>query len=600
MKIHNTFTAAFFALLMMITIGPLARAQANESSELKVVNNPIIERMGVCDPHIHIFNDKAYLFASHDRKPGEKFYGMYDWWVWSSPDLVHWTMEFNLFPADMWVGAGNNCWAVDGAERNGKYYFYVSGNWKTGVAVSTNGPSGPYHDALKGSIPGVSYDPTVYIDDDENKTPYLITGSFPYKIARLNEDMMTLADEPKELIHDSVAWKGDGGFLHKHNGIYYLNGHGSKYSTSTNIYGPYTYRGTFYKHWIDHPMVFQWHNQTFCAFGTRGVDRTFRKTHITYLHYRDNGEMVACGEAGDSFIGVGQYDCSKPIEAEWYFATSDGTEKKEVETGFAVGALTNNAYLYYPRILNLAKNAEISLRVSSPNSGSFFEVREDAEDGRLLGTIEVPDTGGEFQTVSAKLSSKEGLTNVYLVYKGPEGGTATLDWFTLTSTGEILRPPEPDPIIVQAGLTPETLTFSAFSQIEAEDVVAYYLCRTSDAKDNNQSGRALSNLQNTSYASYQIDFGTEANPSLTFQARVASNNPHPGKIEIRLDGPDGELLGTCEFESTGGRQRWVTVEGKVNAPAGVQHVYLVFRGHEPEKHQNSYEIIRLNWFRFVK
>jgi len=31
--------------------------------------NPIIPDQGVCDPHIHIFNNKAYLFASHDFAP---------------------------------------------------------------------------------------------------------------------------------------------------------------------------------------------------------------------------------------------------------------------------------------------------------------------------------------------------------------------------------------------------------------------------------------------------------------------------------------------------------------------------------------------------
>ena len=30
-------------------------------------NNPIIQGLGICDPHIHIFDNKAYLYASHDR-----------------------------------------------------------------------------------------------------------------------------------------------------------------------------------------------------------------------------------------------------------------------------------------------------------------------------------------------------------------------------------------------------------------------------------------------------------------------------------------------------------------------------------------------------
>ena len=368
---------------------------------LKVVNNPIISGLGVCDPHIHIFNNKAYLFASHDREPGVKFYGMYDWWMWSSSDLVHWELEYNLFPKDMWVGPTNNSWAVDGAFRNGNVYFYVSGNWRTGVAVSTKGPAGPFKDAL-GKQMIEQYDPTIFIDDDANKTPYLIAGKFPYHIAKLNENMISLAEEQRNLKIDTAGWKGDGSNLHKHKGIYYLNGHGTSYATATNIYGPYTYRGTFYKEkWIDHPSVFTWNNQSYCTFGTGDVGRLFRKTHLTYVHYKDNGEIVADGDVGESFIGVGQYDCSKKIEAEWYFAASNGTNKQEIATGFAVSNLTNDASLYYPRILNAAANATIKLQIASNSTGGTIEFHQDKSNGKLIGKIAVPNTGSlsTYQTI---------------------------------------------------------------------------------------------------------------------------------------------------------------------------------------------------------
>jgi len=591
-------TAVFTLNTLCLFSQNLKSKDAKGSLDIKVVNNPIISDMGVCDPHIHIFNNKAYLFASHDREPVESFYGMYDWWVWSSSDLVNWKLEFNLFPKDMWVGPTNNSWAVDGAERNGKYYFYVSGNWRTGVAVSTNGPGGPYTDAMKKSFEGITYDPTVFIDDDVNKTPYLITGGFPYKIAKLNEDMISLAEQPKELIHTTVAWKGDGGFVHKRNGIYYLNGHGTDYSTATNIYGPYTYRGKFYKHWIDHPTIFNWNNQTYCAFGMGDVGKFFRKTHLTYVHYKDNGDIVADGDVGESFIGVGQYDCSKKIEAEWYFAASDGTKKQEIESGFAVSNMTNNASLYYPRVLNMAANATINIQIASA-SGGTIEVRQDKPNGKLLGKIKVTNTGGisNYKTVSTKLKNKEGLTNIYLVYKGATGNIANLDWLTITSTGAIQQPPKGKPIILAAKPTASTPSVSAFKQIEAEDLICYSVLRTSDANDNGPI-KCISNLKNLSYSSYKIDFGPKANNSLTFQARLSSVKS--GNIEIRLDSNTGPLLGTCEFENTEGNQNWVTKECKVNAPVGVQHIFLVFRGEEEEKYSNASQILNLNWIKFVE
>jgi len=603
----NKFKIIVFAVYItaVFALSPLCLFSQNLKSknvkgslDLKVVNNPIISGMGVCDPHIHIFNNKAYLFASHDREPGAKFYGMYDWWIWSSSDLVHWKMEFNLFPKDMWVGATNNCWAVDGAERNGKYYFYVSGDWNTGIAVSTNSPGGPYKDALGKSI-GYRYDPTVFIDDDENKTPYIISGAFPYRIAKLNDDMISLAEEPKELIHTTVDWKGDGGFMHKRNGLYYLNGHGTSYKTASNIYGPYTYRGKYYKKWIDHPTIFNWNNQTYCAFGMGDVDRFFRKTHLTYVHYKDNGDIVADGDVGDSFIGVGQYDCSKNIQAEWYFAASDGTKKQELDSGFVVSNITNNAYLFYPRILNVAAKAAISIQVSSANSGGTIEVRQDKANGKLLGKIEIPKTGSlsTYQTVTTNLKTKEGLTNLFLVYKGVKSSVANIDWFNITSTGAIQEPPKVKPIILAYGPSPSTPAVSAFQQIEAEDLICYSVLRTSTSNDNGPI-KCISNLKDMSYSSYKIDFGSKAKDSLTFQARLSAVKS--GSVEIRLDSIEGALLGTCEFESTGDIQNWVTKECKVNAPAGIQHVFLVFRGLCEEKFHNSAPSVNLNWIKFVE
>lgn len=562
------------------------------SSSEKLFNNPIIASQGVCDPHIHIFNNKAYLFATHDEKPGNTFYAMYDWWVWSSSDLVNWTLDFTLYPKNMWVGLTKNCWAVDGAERNGKYYFYVSGNWHTGVAVSTNGPAGPYNDAL-GKALYTNYDPTVFIDDDVNKTPYLITGGFPYKIARLNDDMISLKEEPKEIIHTTVAWNGDGGFLHKRNGIYYINGHGCSYSTATNIYGPYSYRGKFYPTWIDHPTIFNWNNQTYCAYGVGDGDNFFRKTFMTYIHYKANGDIVADAVVAKSFIGVGQYDCSNKIQAEWYFAASDGCRKQEIATGFVVSELAKDAYLQYPRILNVAADASISVNVSSLSSDGIIEVRQDKTDGILLGSLKVPNTGNlaTYQTVTTKLTCLAGLKNIYLVFKGT-GNVANLDWFTVSSTGPIPTPPEVLPIIKACVPPPTAKPESAYQQIEAENCICYSGVQAESCQDIG-GGKGLGYIQNLSNCAYKVDFGSESNGSLTFQARVASGANIGGNIEIRLDSITGSLIGTCAVSNTGGWQKWITKVCNIKAVSGVHNLYLVFTGGE------GY-LFNLNWIKFAR
>lgn len=51
-----------------------------------------------------------------------------------------------------------------------------------------------------------------------------------------------------------------------------------------------------------------------------------------------------------------------------------------------------------------------------------------------------------------------------------------------------------------------------------------------------------------------------------------------GQVEVRLDQPDGALLGVCGVPRTGGWQKWQAVSCPVEGAQGVHAVYLVFRG----------------------
>ena len=107
----------------------------------RLSGNPIIPGRGVCDPHIRIFHNKAYLYATHDSAQDDTRFVTKDWWVWSSPDLVDWKHENTLRPEQTYIGPGfQACYATDAAERNGKYYWYFSEDYiHTGVVMSDTG-----------------------------------------------------------------------------------------------------------------------------------------------------------------------------------------------------------------------------------------------------------------------------------------------------------------------------------------------------------------------------------------------------------------------------------------------------------------------------
>lgn len=378
------------------------------------------------------------MYTSHDRGPGMPIYRMDDWQIFSSDDLLNWKLEAVVRPEDTFLGKCEECYATDAAERNGKYYFYFSHQqYCTGVAVSENGPAGPFKDALgkpllpQGLVDTACYDPTVFVDDDEGKTPYIIFGytvfGKKYYIARLNEDMISLAEplRPIEFV-SGIGWENDATWVTKRNGVYYLNAHGSEYATSDNIYGPYTYRGHFrHNEYPDHGTFFTYHNQTYYTYGvaesagTENSDPYYRTTKMVYAHYKDNGEIVT-----DEFIenvGVGQYDANWDcIKGEWFFAASDEAFKKENDDGFEIRGLGNNSYLYFQNVNNMRQNAQIFIRVANGSGKSCtIEIREGSPFGKMLGCCKAPSNSAftSFKEIPCRLENTHGTHSLCFVFK---------------------------------------------------------------------------------------------------------------------------------------------------------------------------------------
>ena len=356
--------------------------------------NPIIPRMGVCDPHMHVFNGRVWLHATHDAIPGSSYFSMHDWQIWSSADCVEWQLESVVRPEDFHMGPSSDCWAVDCEERNGKYYYYFSdGNMRTGVGVGDS-PAGPFKDVLgKPLLDGTltttrEYDPCVFKDDDGEY--YLVFGGpswcygegCGYFIARLNEDMVSFAETPRRLEVNHPA--DDKASLNKFGGRYYLT-YGGHYAISDNIYGPYEYKGHTGAS-EDHTSYFEWNGQIFNAITVFDHYGLYRSAGMCYVHIRDNGDLVT-----DPLIveyGVGQYDSNwNRIEAEW-FMRGVNVKKAEIHNypGFFVSC-TQEAVLVYPKVRNLSNKTGLSLKASCSGTGGEIELREGNENGRVLGSV---------------------------------------------------------------------------------------------------------------------------------------------------------------------------------------------------------------------
>lgn len=410
--------------------------------------NPIIQDRGVCDPHVHIFEDRAYLYASHDDSRDNTDYVMTDWQVWSSSDLVTWEHESTLLPEDTYMGSSHRCWAVDAAERDGMYYLYFSnGMTDTGVAVSEH-PGGPFRDARGAPLlpenltPTRSYDPSVFIDDDDERSAYIVfgtpvwAGGDSYYIARLGNDMVSLAEQPRKLVVNDEA--DDKPFLHKHNGLYYLSW-ASFYAVSTSVYGPYEYRGNIGAS-PDHGSFFSWKGQWYNAFTVLDPTLHHRGSGLCYVHYHPDGSMAI-----DPLIvehGVGHYDARlNRIEAVWFSAASGVRKHPNPRYGFDVSPQHDGAHILFPRVHNLSGRTSMTLFASyapdAKGGTGTIEIRENNPDGRLLGTCDVGDTRslhwrGYRSWTIGDLSVKDGLAelDMALVFRGFEPDRLRLNYFT--------------------------------------------------------------------------------------------------------------------------------------------------------------------------
>lgn len=165
------------------------------------------------DPAPVVSGETLYVFTGHDLDTAT-YFRMPDWQLFSTTDMEHWTDHGVVMTTATfkWAHQGDNAWASQSIERNGRWYWYVAaedascGLHGIGVAVADR-PEGPWTDPLgKPLIPGNwgYIDPTVFIDSltpdpspegkgrEKEAQAWLFWGNNGCWYAKLNEDMISI------------------------------------------------------------------------------------------------------------------------------------------------------------------------------------------------------------------------------------------------------------------------------------------------------------------------------------------------------------------------------------------------------------------------
>jgi arabinoxylan arabinofuranohydrolase len=442
-------------------------AQPTASAASTHLGNPIVPGVGLCDPHVRIFNNSAYLYATHDANPSNDSFVMNDWWVWHSEDLANWELVSTLLPKQTYWGKPmSDCWATDAISASGQYFFYFSrGSEEIGV-VQGNSPAGPWHDPLcapliaAGSTPTTARDPGIFQEQDGQT--YIVFGVWNFYIAKLADSMIALAEKPRKVIIDQncgpygLGKTDDKPYLHKRNGIYYLSW-GCYYATSNDVYGPYVYKGSVIdaahtgspfgdtssqpKRNYDqltydrHGSFFEFRGQWYFTCNDQASPETqmyFRDSIISYVRYRNNGDIAPIVIDADGVAGYSAV--SRIVPAANFHSGMHAVIAESLDGSFDVRGLGTSSLLTYPNIRDFGTAAGISLHVScvAPRGG-VIEVHSYPNPGRILATVVVQPTGGpeEYRTIRATLHHDSRTSGVELRFRTQEEGSLRLKWFQI-------------------------------------------------------------------------------------------------------------------------------------------------------------------------
>ncbi|PZD23804.1 XynB, Beta-xylosidase, partial [Pyrenophora tritici-repentis] len=315
--------------VLPITAKELAGLNTQKVSSMTKRASPVLPGY-YADPNIAVFGDKYYIYVTSDGYAG---WGGNVFYVWSSPDLVAWTRSDEPFltlngTSGNVPWANGNAWAPAIIERDGKYYFYFSGNNPTydrktiGVAVADS-PEGPFTAQPTAMIlndgpvkTGQAIDPAVFKDPTTGKY-YIFYGNGGSDIigsiyAELNDDMVSVKENTTTAIPGLTDFR-EGIFVNYREGLFHLtysiDDTGSEnyrvgYATSDSVHGPWTYRGvilqkdpsqgilaTGHSSIINVPGTDNWYI-CYHRFHIPGGDGTHRETTIDKLFFDENGFIV--------------------------------------------------------------------------------------------------------------------------------------------------------------------------------------------------------------------------------------------------------------------------------------------------------------------
>lgn len=414
--------------------------------------NPIVQTAYTADPAPLVYNDKLYLYTSHDEDDSTWF-TMNDWKLYSTDDMVNWTEHPTPLSFKTFEWARGDAWAAQCIERDGKFYMYVpvtdrKGESAIGVAVADS-PYGPFYDPLGTPLVQADFgniDPTVFIDDDGQA--YLYWGNPNCFYVKLNKDMISYeggihavpmkpesfgrreGNPKRATLYEEAPW------LYRRKGVYYLFYAGGPipehlaYATSDSPEGPWKYGGTVMAKeggsFTNHPGIVDFRGKTYLFYhdaSLPGGSGFTRSVCVREMDFGRDGKVNPVKMVKEGVEkGLKPLCPYRKVEAETIAWSKRMKSDYNSQVGVFVTALRNGSYTRV-RDVDFGEKApsRILARLSTThNADIVMEVRLDGLEGQVLAELKVPRTGGSdrWKLVEKQIPQVTGVHDLYFIFKG--------------------------------------------------------------------------------------------------------------------------------------------------------------------------------------
>ena len=471
--------------------------------------NPVIRDQYSADPTARVFNNKVYIYPSHDidapadNEALREWFCMADYHVFSSENLVDWE-DHGVIVSQEQVPWGNpeaySMWAPDCVQKDGRYYFYFPNapkgtqrGFAIGVATADR-PEGPFTCEPE-PIQGVmGIDPCVLIDDDGSA--YIYWSGMGIRGAKLKASMKELDGELQEVQFPKregmpemppmkmggQEMKGlpegfkEGPYAFKQGGWYYLTfpwvrqKGGTEtlaYAMSKSPLGPWDFKGIIMAEhtnrcWTNHHSITQYRGQWYLFYHHNDYSPARDKRRsvcIDKLYFNADGTIQ---EVKPTLRGVGISQATGKIQVDRYSAISSDAHIAYLDTlnrfrGWEAVLPAKGGWVRYNDVdFSPLSSTSYVIVCAKASANTEFYIREKDARGKVIAKIPMTvisemgpfrrDMSGQWLTLTAPLAYvPKGISDLCITSGNEE---VCIDWVQFKNRPHYFSPvttPEAQP-----------------------------------------------------------------------------------------------------------------------------------------------------------